>query len=158
MQLQPTSDDCCILISHHIVIRALDCNWSMRTRLMNRRSRCIGRAVRILDDTIGSWRCSENGIRFFRGYIGCQMWTRMSGAQRLFRIHRDSLRRSIIGIRNGLQTKASWSCLRAHIRMSLTRLTVDSVRNSCKLYKYNSHLYEFRNKSYRLCVERPLEL
>ena len=63
----------------------------MITRLVNRRiSRCrIGRAdyTAFLDDITSGWRCSENRIRYFRGYIGCQAWARTSGALRFFRIH-----------------------------------------------------------------------
>ena len=63
----------------------------MITRLVNRRiSRYrIGRAdyAAFLDDMTRDWRCSENRIRYLRGYIGCQAWARTSGAPRLFRIH-----------------------------------------------------------------------
>ena len=156
--LQLTSDVYIILISPHIVIRALYCNRSIFTRLVNRRSsRCIiGRAdpTGFLDNLTCSWRCSEGMIRCFKGNIGCQAWARTSSAPRLW-IHDGSVLKSIIGIRkSGLETKPNWSCLR-NIRMSLTHLTVDSVWNSCKPYKYNSHLYGFWNT---LCVERPLEL
>ena len=55
----------------------------------------------------------------------------MSGAPRLFRIHGDSLLKSIIGIRKpGLQTKPNWSCLRISTTSYShpTRLKIYAIR------------------------------
>ena len=74
--LQLTSDVCNILISPHIVIRALDYNGSTIPRLVNRRSGwwMVGRAVKFLG-VVSGWNIIA--------------WARTSGAPRLrlFRIH-----------------------------------------------------------------------